>query len=372
MQKSRAKTKVVSSSDESSSDGASDGQVEHSSEEESDEELATAMKKQKGTNGSAKNGKRRVVDDEDEDESSDESDEDSQNRRVAPSKSGKGKVNNSRTAKSSAESSKSSNSNNSKASLNNGQVKPLQPHGAQPRSPFRTVSLNDASPGASRRRLSNSRVSRADDLRRQSLPSSLRKQVNAADGDSSFASNASSSHDVSVRRGSGAGGGSHNSPSKQGLAQAGLRRTSAGYALGGGGISTLNAAAALKRHASGASAGTSANDFTATLPTLTMEVMNTNYEEWMKMATDNVGYLSSVSADSQPLLANDSCAFARKSTRPTLGLSRSSITSTICRFCETQTMKGLSTFRKLLARLTDVSRSGHHVLTPSPLRLASC
>lgn len=296
--KARVKSKVMSSSDESSSAGASDGQVERSSEEESDEELATASKKQKGV---PKNGKKRVVDSEDEDDSGEESDEDSQNRKVAPSKSSKGKVNNSRTAKSSTESTKSrTSSNSSKSTLNNGQVQPLQPHNAQPRSPFRTVSLNDASPGASRRRLSNSRVSRADDLCRQSLPSNLRKQTNVDDGDASFASNASSSHDVSVRRGSGGGSGSNNTPSKQGMAQAGLRRTSAGYALHGGGISTLNAAAALKRHASGASTGTSANDFTASLPTLTMEVMNTNYEEWMKMATDNVGQRQSESLGAFP------------------------------------------------------------------------
>lgn len=344
--KSRVKTRIVSSSDESSSDGASDGQVDHQSEDDS-EEVAAVARKQKGANGTAKTSKRRVVQAEEDDDSSNESDEDSQNRVVATSKSGKGKVNNSRAAKSSAESSKSGGSS-SKASLNNAQMQPLQPHNAQPRSPFRTVSLNDASPGGTKRRLSNSRLARADDLRRQSLPSNLRKQTNAQDPDASFASNTSSLTDTS-RRGSGAGGG-HGTPSKQSLAHAQLRRTSAGYALQGGGIGALNAAAALKRHASGASTGTSANDLPAQLPQLTIEAMNSNYEEWMKMATDNVSVARPL-YNPQHLIALDWLYYVstRKSMLRTPGISPLSTTSMIWRSCAMQTMKAPSTSRRLLA-----------------------
>jgi hypothetical protein len=287
--KSRVKPHKVSESEESSSDGASDGlAVQSAEEDDSDDALATVTNKQKG---SKSNGKKRVVDSEDEDESDEDSDEDSQNRKVAPSRSGKGQVNNSSwTAKSSSEAGRTGTSTGKKT-LNDIPAQPLQPTSQVPRSPFRTVSLNDASPGAQRRRLSNSKVSRADALRRQSLPSSLRNQADAADPDASFASNASSSADVSVRRGSGAGG--NTTLSKHALAQAQLRRTSAGYALQGGGIGALNAAAAIQRHASGASAATSLNpddfnDFTVMLPKLTREVMDTNYESWMKLATDNV------------------------------------------------------------------------------------
>lgn len=286
---SRVKTKQASDSGESSSDGASDGQVVLSAEEDDSDDALAVTKKQKG---SKSNGKKRVVDSEDENESDGDSDEDSQNRKVAPTRSGKGQVNNiSRTDNLPNGAGKKK--SNGKKTLNDIPALPLQPSSSAPRSPFRTVSLNDASPGAQKRRLSNSKVSRADALRRQSLPSSLRNQADAVDPDASFASNASSSADVSSRRGSGAGG--NTTLAKHALAQAQLRRTSAGYALQGGGVGALNAAAALKRHASGASAATSLNpddfnDFTVQLPKLTREVMDTNYEEWMKLATDNVRY----------------------------------------------------------------------------------
>ena len=65
-----------------------------------------------------------------------------------------------------------------------------------------------------------------------------------------------------------------------------VRRTSAGYALHGGGIGALNAANAIRRHASNTSNGTL--DGAPAIPLLSKEAMNTNYEEWMKMATDNV------------------------------------------------------------------------------------
>jgi hypothetical protein len=300
------KKKVVDSSEEDVSDNESAGQQSgsSSSEEDSDDALAAVKKKHKNVNGSSKNGanknsKTRVVDDEEDGDSEEDSESDSQNVQVAPGRAGKNKVNNTstRTAKSLSDSVKSGNSANSttqaKASLNGAPMQPLQPSASHPqRSPFRTVSLNDGSAsGSPRRRLSNSRVSRADDLRRQSLPSNLRKTINA-DGDESFASDASNAQDVTMRRGS-TSAAATNTPTKHALAQAQLRRTSAGRALqagggGGGGVGALNAAAAIRRNASGTSTGTNANDFTAQLPQLTMEVMNTNYEEWMKLATDNV------------------------------------------------------------------------------------
>lgn len=335
----------------SSSDGVSDGRANNDSSGSDSEAGPTVRRKQQHVghaNGKGKQqatriggsgaGKRRaIVDDSDEDDgggaaNSDEDDEeDSQNRRVAA---GKG-VNNTRTAKSSSEGSSSKASNNSSAYGNISKttgglsaMQPLQPRSqhSQPqqpvqqivRSPFRTVSLNDASPGgggaagaaaANRRRLSNSRVARADDLRRQSLPSNLRKQA-SLDSDASFMSAASSSQNSpaaagAARRGSnsniyGNGNGNitptkHNSSS---IAQAQIRRTSAGYALQGGGVGALNAAAALHRTASSAAGATAVNEMAAPqLPTLTMEAMNTNYEEWMKMATDNVrGVLCTLSA----------------------------------------------------------------------------
>ena len=174
---------------------------------------------------------------------------------------------------------------------------PLQPGadpsaGPAPRSPFRTVSLNDssASNGSSaRRRLSGHRFNPADALRRQSLPSTLRKTAATAgataDGDSSFAS----SNGASPARRPGLA----SRPSVPGQLPHPLRRTSAGFALQqGGGVGALKAAGnALRRNGSNTSNGNAASDLTnATLPmpVLSTEVMTSNYEEWMKMATDNV------------------------------------------------------------------------------------
>ena len=160
------------------------------------------------------------------------------------------------------------------------------------RSPFRTVSLNDT--GSARRRLSGkvaSRISSANDLRRQSLPSGLRKGSNSTgqEGDTSFASSSASPVRPAQQRPSTSTSANANVPA--------IRRTSAGFALReGGGIGALNAAAnaALRRNGSGTSSGTGigADDLLANaslpLPAISAEVMTTNYEEWMKMATDNV------------------------------------------------------------------------------------
>ena len=161
------------------------------------------------------------------------------------------------------------------------------------RSPVRTVSLNDTHParrrlsgkgfeaGAGPRARASSAMGIIADLRRQSLPSSLRK-ASLADSDASF----TSSH---------AGG--PNSPGYPALSTKHihpslLRRTSNGLALNGGGsggIGALHAADALRRN--GSNNSTTLADASLPIPVLSMEAMNTNYEEWMKMATDNVSAL---------------------------------------------------------------------------------
>lgn len=247
--------------------------------------------------------------DDDDDEDSDENEDASQPKSrssKAVNKSGAGAT---RIAKSSSESqgsTASSTASNGVGGAASASVMkprhPLQPGGSTnaavaPRSPFRTVSLNDSPSNAAhqnsaRRRLSGHRFSAADALRRQSLPSTLRKTAAiAGDGDTSFASSNGASPARPLARpvaGTSAGNAGQLQP---------IRRTSAGFALQGGGIGALNAAGnALRRNASNTSNGNPAADLTnATLPMpiISAEVMTSNYEEWMKMATDNVGFLAS-------------------------------------------------------------------------------
>ncbi|CAD6571985.1 MAG: hypothetical protein CYPHOPRED_004678 [Cyphobasidiales sp. Tagirdzhanova-0007] len=233
--------------------------------------------------------------DDDEEEHQDEEysdDEDSQNIDIRARKGGgKGKANGSQETHSSRSGGTATSNGHGNGS---GPMQPLlplhqpqQPAGqpATHRSPVRTVSLNE-----SRRRLSGkglgSRVSSimgaASDLRRQSLPSSLRKSSAPAfandhiDPDASFTSS----------NGHGAASPARTAPSTK-QANAMFRRTSNGYALSGGGIGALNAANALRRNASGNSTHNTLGDASLPMPALSIEVMNTNYEEWMKMATDN-------------------------------------------------------------------------------------
>lgn len=166
-------------------------------------------------------------------------------------------------------------------------------------SPMRTVSLTHASLNNNdKRRLSGKmslvrRQSLADgDQRRASLPSTLRKQYPglSGDGNSSFSS----------ERNDGRRASAHGSPAVRAIRPSGppqqqqqqlQRRTSSGLVLHSGGIGALNAAAAIRRQASGASNGNGLEDLAAgplPLPKISQEAMATNYEEWMKMATDNV------------------------------------------------------------------------------------
>lgn len=215
-----------------------------------------------------------------------------------------------RLGKSSSESQGSTNSMNSGsgASAGAGVIqprKPLQPGagaGQQPRSPFRTVSLNDSSSSASnsaaRRRLSGTLkagFNGADTRRRQSLPSALWKNTvaeaaaAAADGDSSFASSNGASpmrRPVNGRRSGGLPGPLNATGAPP------LRRTSAGFALQGKNGALPNHANALRRNASGTSNGAGAGDLTAAVTLPMPEILTSNYEEWMKLATDNVSSVS--------------------------------------------------------------------------------
>lgn len=313
-----------------------------SDESESDEAIIPARKGKTASKpdhakgkGNVNGSKRRVVDDSDGEEESaseqdsfdggdSEEDSDSQNR-VVTTKSGKstGKTNNKAVPTVSAggggtkTSRASMDSKGAAAShTHHSTALPLQPlsSGAPQRermSASRTVSLNDAherdvqgAAGTAKRRLSG-RGPRFSDLRRQSLPSNLRKSslpgtgdASFADGESSFASMASSTS--SPRHVKTQARTASDSSTVTGRANAvnqppPQRRTSSGLALlnGGGGIGALNAANALKRNASNTSNGVGDLTSNASLPILTSispEVMNTNYEEWMKMATDNVSF----------------------------------------------------------------------------------
>lgn len=356
---------------------------EPDSEESDDDQSSSEGEQVKVAGNRQKLGQTRVNDSEDDEQDDNESDkdnEDSQNIAVKAAKAkggrGNGKVNN-KPSKSSTGSTANTNSGASSNSSNNHNARPLAPiqhlqqaspaNGAGPagnphRSPVRTVSLNDT-----RRRLSGNgaRVfSASDALRRQSLPSSLRKPLVAngdSEADSSFAE---STGDAATpvkkpahpsRRSSAANAKNPAQPA---------RRTSAGYALHGGGIGALNAANAIRRHASNTSNGTL--DGAPSIPLLSKEAMNTNYEEWMKMATDNVRY--SAVWDVAIVLTR---LPTRKSIHPTRGHSRLSTTFMTCLFCATPMKKVLSTSPRPLVLLMDVSRSGHHesiVLRP---RLAS-
>ena len=275
-----------------------------SSEESSEEEEAAPARKSKAAAAAA--SKKRAVEedsDDDDDEEEEENEENSDHAAAAASRkpaSGRGGAGSSTSARVNNNSSGGSgttagqrngraalsvvNANGASATAGSSDV------AAAARSPLRTVSLNDT--GSARRRLSGkvaSRISSTNDLRRQSLPSALRKvsNSNGQDGDASFASSSASPARPAQQR-----------PSTTANANVpAIRRTSAGFALReGGGIGALNAAAnaALRRNGSGTSSGTGigADDLLANaslpLPAISAEVMTTNYEEWMKMATDNV------------------------------------------------------------------------------------
>lgn len=263
----KGKKKVVESDDEGSSDLESTESAgsEQSEEDDADSEEEKQQQGKKGAKAASRTtapAKRRVLSDS----------EDEENRHVVVTSS-KSDASSSRKSKSSGESASSAASLGVKAA-----GLPAQ----------RTVSLNDT---VSKRRLSghgrmNDIISgRVSELRRQSMPN-RKSLVGGGPGDSGDSSFASSS-------------GGNNSPAKLGPGQPPVRRTSQGFALQGGGIGALNAANALKRTGTGGSNGSAVlGDVTLPqMPALSKEVMNTNYEEWMKMATDNVSYLAHRAAE---------------------------------------------------------------------------
>lgn len=118
-----------------------------------------------------------------------------------------------------------------------------------------------------------------------------------------------------------------------------------------------------------------------------IDVMTSNFDQWMKMATDNVSarylllaslviYAPSVlhqrgiSISMYILVERSTDLSCRKSTPPIPGISHSSTTSMICLCCATTTIIP-STSSGPPARLMAASRSGRLVSTPSEQRQAN-
>lgn len=307
--------------DDSVDTASSVDDVSASSDDDEDDALPIKKAVQKATSAG-----RRIARDSDESDDEDGSDAENSRRgqKAARSSSIHGKtssINNgridattckARVVSSSGTSNTSRKPSGSLATSSKAAMRPLQPSqhigsirgpaagtSSAQRSPVRTVSLNAAQEHA-KRRLSGKMPGRnnfsrfEDEGRRASLPSSLRKDTNEhVDGETSSASIASPAAARHAARSS-----AHNSPGgavdrsrhHAGTTRPEARRTSSGVATHHSGVGALNAAAALHRQASGQTSGLAnmGRDVPAPLPKLSQEAMALNYEEWMKMATDNV------------------------------------------------------------------------------------